>query len=379
MLQSAVDEAKARAAWQLSLNQTREDVAAILVSSDGNLQWLTEWVNDNSSSAQVELSDYWGEGVSGVVIPEPTLEWARDSRRVLAQISDVMGAEHPFIVRYVPEYQSQYAMNYQASWKAFMSQFSAGAEQLNSRESWLAVINNLPTGRNIYFKLLNDADYELSVLDADISPGSWLEFVFYYQEMLAKSGDEIQTNSKKNKVFTKLALKVIGAAGSVGKSVAKAGKSGLKTKAKVDKAGGGGPGPSERELNLQAAADTLDAYKKGVADLVFNIEQKSESLSNMSGMYSNLDQPSAAESTLGAVQKQVDTLHSLIGKRGHSSEAFWSVFTGPVDLLVTFMRSEAGCELNKQWADNFLFQLYGVPDYKIGRGVWRWRITMATY
>lgn len=189
MLQSAVDEAKARAAWQLSLNQTREDVAAILLSSDGNLQWLTEWVNDNSSSAQVELSDYWGEGVSGVVIPGAYTRVGKGIvDAVLAQISDVMGAEHPFIVRYVPEYQSQYSMNYQASWKAFMSQFSAGAEQLNSRESWLAVINNLPTGRNIYFKLLNDADYELSVLDADISPGSWLEFVFYYQEMLAQSG-----------------------------------------------------------------------------------------------------------------------------------------------------------------------------------------------
>lgn len=365
-LQKQVNPDTARELWLASLQQTRTQVTEILLSSDGDLQWLTQWVSQNATAAKVSLSDYWGGDSSTIQVAAAyTRVGKAQIDEILQQIEDVLGPEHAFVVRYLPEYVSQYQFNYQASWKVFLEQFASGVSELNSREDWLGVINNLPTGRNIFFKVLNDADYELSVLDADYAPGSWLEFVFYYQEMLAQSSDEIQTNSKKNKVFTKLALKVIGATGSVGKAVAQGGKSGMKTKAKVDKASGAGPGPSERELNLQAAADTLDAYKKGVSELVFNIEQKTASLSNMQGLYSNISQPSAADTPLGSVQKQLDTLHALIGKRGHSSEAFWAVFTGPIAVLEKFMRAESGCELNQRWADDFLFQLYGVPDYKI--------------
>ncbi len=357
--------------WQDDLDSTRQQVAKILLSSEGNLSWLTTWVNKNSVAAEVSFEDYWGREVvnSPRIPPAYTRVGKQNVDDVLAQITQVMGDNHPFVVRHLAEYQRQYTFNYAAKWRVFLEQFMTGVEALKTRQAWLEVINNLPTGRNIFFKLLNDADYELSVLNSNIDSGSWLDFLYYYQDMLAQSGDQIQSNTKKNKLFTKLALKVIGATGSVGKAVAKSGKSSLKTKAKFDKAGAGA-GASEREINLQGAADTLDQYKKGLAELVFNIEQRPVSLLNMQGLYTNNSQPSAADSSLGNVHKQIDTLHSLIGKRGHSSEAFWAVFTGPTGLLQMFMRKESGCELNQRWADDFLFQLYGVPEYKLSQVVY---------
>jgi len=355
--------------WQKDINIYESKLSAILLASDGDMQWLVDWVNQNSSIKDIKLKDYWhgtknteiklqvdrAYTVSGKLIIDSFIE----------QLRLALGSQSTFLREYLPLFKLQYERNYLSSWGAFLKGFNLGQSSLSNREQWLNVINDLTTGRNIFFKLLNDADYQLSEFkNMDVRP-DWYEFVVYYQDMLALGQDKVQGNKKKNKVLTKLALKMIGATGALGKAVATSGKSTLKTKKKIDKASGSGPGPSEREINLQEAANNLDNYKKTLSDMVFSIEQRAESYNNIKGLFEFYENPTGAGTLLATSQTSIKKLQGLIGKAGSSTASFWNVYTGSTNILENFMVQESACHTNKDWKDDYLFELDGVPLYKL--------------
>jgi type VI secretion system protein ImpL len=354
--------------WRKQITTYREVVSSLLVSSDGTMEWLTDWVDNNSSSKAILLKDYWKGSKqiqSNIKVKSVfTVEGKNSIDAFIEQLTYALGDEHPFLVTYLSLFQEQYEKNYIANWGVFLQNFNQGEDSLNDREEWLNVINNLTNSRNIFFKVLNDADEQLAPFKDMAKKPDWFEFIIYYQDMLALGQDEKQSNPKKNKVFTKLALKVVSALGPVGKALSGSAKSGLKTKKKLDKAEGAGPGATERELNIQEAATALDNYKISVADLVFNIEQKQQSYSNVKRYFESENAPST-DTQLGSAKLTINKLQSLIGKTGISTAAFWNVYSGAIDLLENFMMQDAACYIDQSWQDDYLYELYGIPDYKM--------------
>jgi len=349
-------------------DEQRLNLASLISQSAGDMSWLVEWTNNNQTIKDIGLSDYWPveNQATGLRVSRAyTLEGRQIIENFIEQLIAALGGQNTYISNNLPAFRQQYEINYVAQWGAFLAGFNDGMDALVSRDDWLLVINNLPTGRNIYFTLMNDAWSQLEPFATSENQPDWHAFLIYYQDMLALSTDEIQGNAKKNKVLTKMALKVVGATGPVGKAIAGAGKSGLKTQKKLDKASGSGPGASERELNLQAAANELDAYKKTIADIIFSIERTKSSFENIQGLFMNPEGPEAASTKLGAAQRSVKNLEALIGKIGMSTNPFWQLYVGPVQLTQAFMLAESACHINKQWQDEFLYELNGVPDYKV--------------
>ena len=356
--------------WRQQRRQYQETVTELLGNSYNSMGWLVDWTNRSGMANDVVLSDYWGGSIEqrpeAIVQRAYTLAGKQMIDDFIDQITGALGADHVFLKQFIPKFRTEYEQNYFASWGAFMAGFGEGAELLSQRSDWLRVLNNIPTGKNIFFKMLNDADEQLAPFAGSAQAPDWYEFVVYYQDMLALGDDELQGNPKKNKVLTKLALKVVGATGSVGKAVAKSAKSGLKTQKKLDKAEGAGPGPSERELNLQQAATELDAYKKVLAELIFNIERRGASYTNVRGVFENQDNPAAAGTALANVQLSIRKLQALIGNSRIATQPFWEIYQGPLLLAEQFLLREAACHVDNQWRDNYLFELVGVPDYKLG-------------
>ena len=351
------------------INQYRDKLSQLLLSSDGSMNWLTAWVNNNAGVNGVKLTDYW-KGSNSISsdadIPGVyTVAGKEALDGFIQQLTSAMGNTHPFLVEYLPVFQQQYETRYVASWGAFLNNFNQGQDILKGRQEWLALINNIPNSRNIFFKLLNDVDFQLSPFAAMAEKPDWFELVLYYQDMLALGEDKNQSNPKKNKVLTKIGLKMVSALGPVGKAIAGNAKSALKTKKKLDKAEGPGPGPTERELNLQEAATTLDSYKVSLASLVFNIEQKKQSHANIKGYFEFDGDASAATTSLANTQISIRKLQGLAGKAGASTDPFWNVYSGAVWLMQQFMIQESACYIDKAWRDDYLFELDGVPDYKL--------------
>jgi type VI secretion system protein ImpL len=374
VMQRAVDSANYRKAWQQQIIKYQGAISSLLLSSDGTMDWLIDWVNNNQNVEHVKLNDYWQGSKSIASSASVKASYTLAGKEIIddfsEQILSALGDVHPFLARYLPVFQQQYQQNYLASWGAFLKNFHTGKNTLSSRSEWLDVINNLSTGRNIFFRLLNDADFQLAPFNnIDVKP-DWFEFVLYYQDMLAMGENESQSNPKKNKVLTKLGLKVVGAFGAVGKAIAGSAKSSLKTKKKLDKASGAGPGPSERELNLQEAAKTLDEYKGLISNLVFNVEQQKESHKTIKAFFEFENNPIDESTPLANAKLTITKLQGLIGKAGNSTEAFWSVYIGAILVLEDFMLEESACLLEQSWEDDFLYELSGVPKYKLDEFVY---------
>lgn len=351
------------------IEQYRDKVSELLLSSDGSMNWLTAWVNNNAGVNGVKLRDYWqGSNLIKADADIPgvyTIAGKTALDGFVQQLSSAMGNTHPFLVEHLPVFQQHYETRYIASWGAFLNNFNQGQDILKGRQEWLAVINNIPNSRNIFFKLLNDADFQLSPFATMAEKPDWFELLLYYQDMLALGEDQNQSNPKKNKVLTKIGLKMVSALGPVGKAISGNAKSALKTKKKLDKAEGPGPGPSERELNLQDAATTLDDYKVSLASLVFNIEQRKQSHDNIRGYFEFNGDASAASTSLGNTQLSIRKLQGLAGMAGTTTDPFWNVYSGAVWLMQQFMIQDAACYVDKAWRDDYLFELEGVPDYKL--------------
>lgn len=355
--------------WQTQIEEYRRDMSNLILSSDGNMDWLIDWVSRNSGVENISLQDYWQGSLDSDTAISVDGAYTVAGRNIIddfiLQIVSALGNEHPFLSKYLPAFQQQYQDNYLANWDAFLKAFSTGQDTLNGRSEWLRVINNLSTGRNIFFKLLNDADFQLSSFASLEEKPEWLTFVFYYQDMLALGDDEAQGNPAQNKVFTKLGLKVVSALGPVGKALAGTGKSALKTKKKIDKASGSGPGPTERELNLQAAAKALDEYKALLATLVFNVEQQKESDKNIRAFFEFENNPIDEGTSLANAKINVTQLQGLVGKASIGNQSFWNVYLGAIVMLEDFMLQESACMLENKWSEDFLYELDGVPDYKL--------------
>jgi type VI secretion system protein ImpL len=355
--------------WQQQVEAYRRNMSNLILSSNGNMDWLIDWVNSNSGVENISLKDYWQGSLNSDTAVSVDGAYTVAGKDIIddfiEQIVKALGKEHPFLSKYLPVFQQQYQDNYLANWDAFLKGFSIGQNTLNGRSEWLSVINNLSTGRNIFFKLLNDADYQLSLYASLEDKPEWLTYVFYYQDMLALGDDEAQGNPKKNKVFTKLGLKVVSALGPIGKALAGSGKSALKTKKKIDKASGPGPGPTERELNLQAAAKALDEYKGLLATLVFNVDQQKESHKNIRAFFEFENNPIDEGTSLANAKINITQLQGLIGKASIGNQSFWNVYLGAIIMLEDFMLQESACILDNTWNDDFLYELDGVPDYKL--------------
>lgn len=364
-----VDSRSALVRWNTEKGRYQRELSKLLVASNGRMDWVLDWVRMVEQPADITLKTYWAgnlEASEAVVVDGVyTLEGKALVETFINDLALALDLETDFFEQYLPSFLDQYEKNYIAAWGSFLSRFNEGRQTLGNRADWLEVINDLPTGRNIFFNVLNDAEFQLSpYLDNEELP-EWIEFIVYYQDMLALGADQLQSNAGRNNVLTKLGLKLLSKTGAVGAAVAKSAKSGLKTQKKLDKASGAGPGPDERELNLQTAATELDNYKAQIAAVAFNVEQRTASYDSIRGYFLNAENPTAAGTALAELQKSIVTLESLIGRPSAATAAFWNVYIGAADLMRAFMLEESSCVVNDRWEDQYLFDIYGIPDYKL--------------
>ena len=82
-------------------------------------------------------------------------------------------------------------------------------------------------------------------------------------------------------------------------------------------------------------------------------------------MFENEDNPAAAGTALANVQLSIRKLQALIGNSRVATEPFWKIYQGPLLLAEQFMLREAACHVDEDWRENYLFDLAGLPEYKL--------------
>ncbi len=355
--------------YEATLQRKQRLLKRILADHPDNLNWLVNWGNTAGKSNEVRLADFWQGSVpldrSIQVAPAFTLAGKAMIDDFIAQILATDQAAEK-INALIPGFQESYRKRYLDAWRQFALNFYKGTEGLSGPLDWQGAVDTQATGRNPFFNLLDRMTEELQPYENMEQKPDWLFLIFYYKQMATYAPAD-KTDAGGNGALAKLALKVVGKAGAAGKAVAKAGKSAMKTQKKLDKGkkgGGGSPSDEERLAVLEQAGTLLGEYKQLIESIVFNSGIRSTSFTSVSGLYANPDNPAAGETALAQSYARMKTLQGMLGKRNRQNEAFWAVFSGPVQLFRDYMTQEAACELQERWENNFLAGMQGVPAYK---------------
>lgn len=347
-------------------NMLQADLDRILKHNGGSLRWVINWVNADPAITSYRLGDLWQGGTGriemDIEIPGAYTLAGKESIDTFIEQLIKASPDSDAIEQMLPDFKEYYRENYVKAWRELAENFNRGLATLKRRSEFLAQINNLSTGQNLYFKTLDLVSDQMSPFTNETIP-DWLYMVNYYQDMAALKPDESVDTSGRDKVLTKLALKTVGSLGPIGKALSKKAKGGLKTKKKLDKASGG-PSLSEREIRLQKAAELLDEYRNALKEVVYNAQIQSVSYDMAKELFKKPDDPAAGTGPYALAFAAVQKLQALVGKPDDDNMAFWQLYMGPLKLVEEFAVEEASCGFEELYNEKYLAEIDGVPSYK---------------
>lgn len=364
------------------LGARRDQLVDILDATGERMTWLVPWANDAVAGAGFELGDFW-DG-SGSVDDPPTVEPAFTIAGYEA-IQDFLqqiwwsGVDEERFEALDTAFQEYYRERYVEAWETFARDFDRGADTLRGRREWLATVNSMATPRNPHFNLLETMYEHLDYFERDDLP-DWARLVRFHDEMRSFAPDQGEVDhTARNRVFTKLGLSILKKTGPLGKSLAKTGKKGTKTKKKLDKADArSGTTPDERQLMLEEGGEILADYRGLLADIAFDSDIRSVSHDATASLFRDPDNPGKGEGPQAQAHQKMRELQNLAGVVTQYNEPFWDVFTGPLDVIEQYYLKESACYVQEQWEDEFLVEIEGVPENRLpefmfGEGGELWR------
>lgn len=364
-----------------SLSHRRDQLVEMLNATGERMTWLIPWANDRVAGAGFRLDDFW-DGTGRV--DDPPAVRAAFTINGYEAIQDFLeqiwwaGVDEERFTRLEEAFQEYYRGEYLREWERFATEFDRGTELLNGRDDWLQAVNSMATPRNPHFHLLEVMYEHLEYFEREDLP-DWARMVRFYDEMRSFAPDQEQDHSARNRVLTKLGLKLIKKTGPLGKSLAKSGKRGLKTKKKLDKADArSGTTADERALMLEEAGEVLSAYRGLLEDIAFNSDIRSVSYDATASLFKDPDNPGKGEGPKAQAHQKMRELQTVAGVVTQYNEPFWEVFMGPLDVVSEFYVKESACYVQEEWRNEFLVELEGVPEkrlpeYVLGEGGELWR------
>jgi len=350
-------------------NSLQALLAKTIASNHGSYDWMIEWVNIQGFPV-VKLDDFWGG--SRILTDQPTIgsAYTLEGRNFLTEFYDELskaseGSAELSSIK--SEFTLFYNRKYLKTWNEFAEKFDIGKNKLRGRKEWLDTLETMTGRDNPYFAFMRRASTELEPVFAE---GFFQarEQIDYFAEIQDFSGDESGggDNDKSNKVLAKMALKAVGKLGGVGKAVAKAGKSGMKTQKKLDKAKGKGGKEVDLDAELENAAAAYKEYKIALENIAFNADSAKLSYNATVNAFANPDSIASGDDAGAKAWAAIISLQRIIGKPRESNRLFWDLYTGPVRLAYDYMRQEAACYLQTDWEDTVLNGIVGVNEEKLG-------------
>lgn len=353
------------------LSHRRDQLVVLLDSTGRRMSWLIPWADEEAIGNDYRLSDFWdGTGLvedGPRVRPAFTIAGYEAIQDFLEQIWWAGLEDEDHFAELEAAFQEHYRDQFFREWETFAREFDRGTEMLSGRDEWMRAVNSMATPRNPHFHLLEVMFEHFEYFDIDDMP-DWARMVRFHDEMrsFAPDADEVD-HTARNRVFTKIGLSILKKTGPVGKSLAKTGKRGTKTKRKLDQADArSGATPDERALMLEEAGEILGEYRGYLDDIAFNSDIRSVSHEAMEALFRDPDNPGKGEGPKAQAHQKMRELQRIAGTPTEYNEAFWQVFSGPLDVVGHYYLNESACYVQDQWEHEFLVELDGVPQSRRG-------------
>lgn len=347
----------------------QSSLAKSLSSNHGGYEWLIKWAN-NQDFPDINLTDFWSGSVTldnPVKVPAAYTVQGKEFLDGFIKELELASSDSTSISAIKKDFMAYYSRNYLKAWKNFADNFDSGMKMLRGQKEWSTALESMAGRDNPYFALMDEIKNQTAdVTSEGVFPSD--ENIAYFTEIQDYIGEDTSggkgLSSKQKKKFAKLGLRLLKKFGKVGKSLAKAGKTGMKL-TKGSKKKEGGEEVNEDDVLKSASQDYKD-YKKALKDLSFNSDSTKLSYNSTVSAFTNPDDLSAGDGSGAAAWTAIYKLQKDVGKPDPSSKLFWDLYTGPARLAYSYMSKEAGCYLQDSWNNDVLAQIAGVSQDKLG-------------
>ncbi len=356
-------------AWRSDTNQVNQEMielqkwlAHILTGQKQDMHWLVAWANGQKELSPVSLEEFWGGTVLSAeqirVAPAFTLDGKQMIDSFVLELESALpDPGPPMIAGQKMEFQAWYHKKYLESWYSFASDFTRGVERLEGREAWQQMGTRVAAGQGPYWSLLDRMADELepAVEEGEVPP--WVEPVFQFQEIkaqaaVAASGKGLGALAKVTRKGRRLADKM------------------SRAKRKIDKIEGAERRAESEMVVVQAYLD----HKSSLAEIAPVSNSRKLAFQLASQVFS--EDEATGKSPFFTAHQAVVKLKAYMGSGEATQEVFGKLAAGPQNFLWSFVRMEAGCQLQQQWEQEVVAEVQGSPDWQqlvLGQDGYGWK------
>ncbi|MDA8138904.1 MAG: hypothetical protein M0036_09650 [Desulfobacteraceae bacterium] len=315
----------------------------LLTLNNISLNWLADYVNDDTSLSAVILSQFWVGETPDDKIRVPAAFTNKGKARIDATIAEIEAAlVDPLIIgSQKSDFAQWYEKSYYQSWRNFVLSFDQGINSLQSRDQWQMVARRLPSAQGPYFGLLGRIVEEFGSLEAQSPPPGWVDLAFQYADLQKEARAAAVVDSKDSDLLKK-------ATATVKSKLDKAEKA-FGVKARL-------PMSAEAHIN---AVKAVSAYQGALDSMVKIADSRNVAFAMATDLYQQ--DPVTGESPFFVASRNVEVLKAIMSPRPTENDTlFWDLIDANGRFMQRFIVREAACQLQSLWEKQVLLEIADV-------------------
>jgi type VI secretion system protein ImpL len=330
-------------AWRTDTSDINQEVGIlqgwlrhVLASRGTNFQWLVVWAEKQSGSPPVSLKEFWGgsQPISGErpISPAFTKKGKEQVDSFVGEIESsaadpvAMAAQKAALGKWYPQACL-------SAWGQFGAGFQQGVDTLKGQKEWQAVAARSATDQGPHMAFVARLASELEFLGEEENLPAWFQQAYQYQSIRSQAQ----------------------AAGVA----AKATESGKKLLARIERTFGKGTEGSSAAL---AAQKTYQEYSSSLTAVVQASASRAQAFQLAAQTYG--EDPSAGKTPFFAGLGAAGRLKAVVGGNRPADDIVSKLITGPFDFLWTYVRNEAGCQMQATWEQTVLAESQGATGHQ---------------
>ena len=325
-------------AWRTDTSDINQEVGILqgwlrhVLSTRGtNFQWLVVWAERQSGSPPVALKEFWGgsQPIAGErpISPAFTKKGKEQVDSFVAEIESAV-ADPVAMATQKAALAKWYPQACLSAWGQFAAGFQRGVDTLKGQKEWQGVAARAATDQGPHMAFLARIATELEFLGEEENLPAWFQQAYQFQSIRSQAQ----------------------AAGVA----AKATESGKKLMARIERTFGKGTEGSSAAL---AAQKTYQEYLAALTAVVQASASRAQAVQLASQTYG--EDPSAGKSPIFVGLGAAGRLKAAVGGNRPADEIVSKLITGPFDFLWTYVRNEAGCQMQATWEQAVLAESQG--------------------
>jgi type VI secretion system protein ImpL len=328
--------------WRADSSDTAREMAELhtwlkqlIAAKEGDLRWMTVWVDGQSGLPSITLKEFWGGSLSAKDEKWIPPSFTRKGRDIVNSLQKELQAALPdqeLISGPQADFTGWYRNAFIESWQVFAADFSKGIQRLQGAREWQPIAAGMAGDKGPYFALLNRVALELEPLAAEGTLPPWLQRVYQYQA--ARAQGLVQKTG----------------------AVAKAAKGGNRIVSVIRRNIGRNAEALEINKKISVGKACLE-YRKALAAISSATVSRNLAFQLASQTFS--EDPVNGKSLFYNAGAAAAKLNSGFGLEA-SDQVFRQLLVGPFNFLWTYVRRESACQLQAMWEEQVLAPTMGM-------------------